>query len=383
VNSFPSCDLLIKHILVDSIHKGKTRIFNADDIRITLGASSLPMRNGMNRLSFGKITYSTASSELYINDFHFEPLYSKSDYSRKLGYQSDWADVTVGKMVLRRINLRSLLDEGRIIVGLVEIDSASLNDFRDKRIALRPGIIRLLPQESLRKIQTCFRIDTVLLTNGRINYEEQTGESPGTIFFDKVQAAFTGLTNDSVLLKAGMVSELEGTLYLMGTGKIDITFRFHLLDKRNTFSFSARMGPFDLVEVNPMVSNLMAVKVVSGKVNKVIIPRVTANDEFATGTMQFYYNDLAIDLLDQKQTTWSNIKTGVIGWVINDIIVSNDNPTESGKMTSGVIHAFRKKELGFPNYLWRSVFSGAKSTVGVNSNEQKDLRNKEKMNNNE
>jgi hypothetical protein len=131
------------------------------------------------------------------------------------------------------------------------------------------------------------------------------------------------------------------------------------------------MGPFDLIEANPMVSNLMAMKVVSGKVNKVIIPLVTANDDFAHGTMLLYYNDLSIDVMDKKQTTWGKIKTGVIGWVMDDLVINNDNPTKSGKMTTGIIDASRKKELGFPNYLWRSVFSGLKSTVGLKSNEQK------------
>lgn len=372
VNSIPTCNIFIKHILVDSTHKGQTRLFNADDITITLGAFSLPLRNGMNKLSFGEIGLSTASSELYINDFHLEPLYNKHDYTRKLGFQTDWADVTVRRLALRRIDLRSLLSEGKFIVGLVEIDSAILNDYRDKRIALKPGFKPPMPQDLLRKLKTYFRIDTVLLKNGRINYEEQTGEVPGTLFLDKVTVSLTGLTNDSVLLKAGLVSDVKGTLYLMGTGKIDAALHFKLADLRNAFSFSAQLGPFDLVEINPMVSNLMAVKVVSGKVNKVILPLVNANDDVAQGTMQLYYNNLIIDVIDKKQTTWGKIKTGVIGWVANDLVINDDNPTKSGKMTIGIIDASRKKELGFPNYLWRSIFSGLKSTVGIESNEKKD-----------
>jgi len=381
VNSFPTCNIIIQHILVDSTHKGKTRLFNADDIRIKLGAFSLQMRNGMNKLSFGEIGFSTASSELYMNDFHLEPLYSKAEYSRKLGFQTDWADVTVRKVALHRINLRSLFLDGKIIAGLVEIDSAVLNDYRDKRVALKPGYAPPMPHEILRNLKTYLRIDTVLLKSGRINYEEQTGNVPGTVFFDKVKGILTGLTNDSVLLKAGLVTELKGTLNLMGTGIIDATLRFHPGDFRNTFSFSARMGSFDLTEVNPMVSNLMGVKVVSGRVNKVTIPLVNANDDFATGIMLLYYNDLSIDMLDKKQTTWTKIKTGVIGWVIDDLIVSNENPSKSGEMKLGIIQASRKKELGFPNYLWRSVFSGLKSTVGLKSNKQKDSTKKEEKKN--
>jgi hypothetical protein len=139
------------------------------------------------------------------------------------------------------------------------------------------------------------------------------------------------------------------------------------------------MGQFDLTEINPMVTNLLPAKVVSGKVKKVIIPHVEANDDFATGKLLFYYNDLYVDILDEKQTTWSKVKTGTIGWVANDLVVNNDNPTKSGKMKTGTIYAPRIKELGFPNYFWRCTFSGLKSTMGINSKAQKSLIKAEKQ----
>ena len=378
-NLFPVCNIFIRHILVDSAHQGKVRLFNADDISITLGSYSLNMKNGMNKLSFGEIGLSTASGEVYVKDFHLEPLYNRHDYTRKLGFQTDWMDLRISRLSLQRMNLRSLLFEGKMQAGLLEIDSLMLDDYRDKRIPLKPGFKPPMPQEGIRKLKTYLRIDTVLVKNGKIMYAEQTGAVPGTLFFDKLNVTFTGLTNDSVLIKAGLVSELRGTLYLMGTGKIDASVRFLLGDRRNSFSFSAQMGPFNLVEINPMVMNLMPAKVVSGKVKKVIIPNVEANDDVAKGKLLFYYNDLSIDILDEKHTTWSKIKTGVIGWAANDLVVNNDNPTKSGKMKTGTIFAPRIKELGFPNYFWRCAFSGLKSTMGFNSKAQKAMIKDEKQ----
>ena len=378
-NSFPTCNISATHILVDSAHQGKRRLFNADDISITLGAYSLPMKNGMNKLSFGEIGLSTASQEVYVKNFHLEPLYNKHDYTRKLGYQTDWADVRISRINFKRMDLRKLLFEGKLMAGLLQIDTITLDDYRDKRIPLRPGFKPPMPQEGIRKLKTYLRIDTVLLKNGKINYAEQTGEAPGTLFFDKCNVTFTGLTNDSVLLKAGLISELRGTLYLMGTGKIDATVRLNFGDMRNAFTFSAEMGPFDLVNVNPMVTGLLPAKVVSGKVKKVIIPLVNADDDVAKGKLLFYYNDLKIDILDKQHTTWGKIKTVVVGWAANDLVINNDNPTKSGKMKTGTINAQRIKELGFPNYFWRCAFSGLKSTMGFNSKEQKEMIKEEKQ----
>jgi hypothetical protein len=165
---------------------------------------------------------------------------------------------------------------------------------------------------------------------------------------------------------------------MMGQGKLDVTLRMNLADKRNSFTFTAQMGPVDLTVINPMLSNLAPAKVVSGKLKRLLIPLVTANSEAATGKMLFYYNDLVVSLTDEKQTTWTKVKTGVINFAANNLILSNDNPAKNGKMKTGVIFAERKKELGFVNYFWRCAFSGLKSTMGFNSKAQKSLIREEK-----
>ncbi|MCX6269516.1 MAG: hypothetical protein NTW16_19545, partial [Bacteroidetes bacterium] len=342
-NSFPSCNIFIKHILVDSTHQGKKRLFNADDISIKLGAYSMPLKNGMNKISFGEIGLSSGSSEVYIKDFHLEPLFNKHDYTRKLGYQTDWMDIRISNLRFQRFDLRKLLFEGKLHAGLLEIDTLNLDDYRDKRIAPRPGFKPPMPQDGIRKLKTYLRIDTVMLKGGKAAYAEQTGEVPGTIFFDKLSATFTGLTNDSILLNAGLVSTLKGTAWLMGKGKLDATIRFNFGDKRNSFTFSANVGPVDLIEINPMLSNLLPARVVGGKIKQLLVPIVYANDDDAKGKLLFYYNDLSVEVLDKKQTTWTKIKTGVINFAANDLIVNNNNPAKSGKMKTGIVYFKRDK----------------------------------------
>jgi hypothetical protein len=377
-NKFPECSIFIKHILVDSTHQGKRRLFNADDISVKIGEYSLATKNGMNRISFREISLSTASGEVRIKGFHLEPLFSRHDYTRKLGYQTDRMDITAASLSFHRVNLRDLLFEGRVEAGLLAIDSLNIDDYRDKRVVPRAGFKPPMPHDGIRNLKAYLRIDTVTLKNSRAAYAEQTGPAPGTIFFDKMGATFTGLTNDSVLLNAGLVSELKGTLYLMGKGKIDATVRFRFGDRRNTFTCTASVGPFDLKEINPMMSNLLPARVESGRINKLVVPMITANDDFATGKLLFYYNDLQIHVEDKKQTTWNKIKTGVINFAANDLIINNDNPTKNGKLKTGTIHFVRDKEKGIINFVWKSVLSGLKSTMGFNSKAQKDMIKEEK-----
>ena len=377
-NIFPVCNIVLEHILVDSAHQGKRRLFNTDDIRIDLGAYSLETKNHMNRISFGGIALSTKNSEVILKKFRLEPLFSKHDYTRKLGFQTDWMDISVGSIRLKRLDMRSLLFEGKIIAGLLEADTLDLVDYRDKRVAVKPGFRPPMPQDGIRKIKNYLKIDSVVLNGGKALYEEQTGKVPGTIWFDKLKATLTGLTNDSVLLAAGQFTELRGTAWMYGQGRLDATVRLHLADKTNRFTWSGQLGPMDLTAINPMLSNLLPAKVVSGKVQRLEIPFVEANDNEAKGHLIFRYNDLKVEVTDEEQTTWAKVKTGVINFAANDLIVNDDNPTASGKLKTGVIFFKRDKGKGIINFFWKSAFSGLKSTMGFNSKAQKALLKEEK-----
>jgi hypothetical protein len=377
-HNFPVTNINIVNIIVDSTHQGKVRLFNADDIAINLGGYSFLDKKGMNKISFGEIGISTAKKEVYVKNFHLEPQYNAFDYPRKMGYQCDRTDVQIPELKVERLDIRKLLFEGKFIAGLVEIDSILIDDYRDMRVPDRKGVLPPMPHESLRKLKTYLKVDTIVVNNGKAIYYEQVQEKPGMIFFDKMNLTFTGLTNDSVLLAAGLVSELRGETYLMGKGKIDATIRFFFGDKKNKFTFSANVGPMDLREINAMLSYQIPGKIESGQLKKLTVPFVLANDDESSGKLIFYYNNLKVMVEKQDEKTWSKIKTGVINFAANDIIVNNDNPTKSGKLKTGTIYFQRKKQSSIFNFLWKSIFSGLKSTMGFNSDVQKSMIKAEK-----
>jgi len=377
-NFFPLCTIVIRDILIDNVHQGVNRLYNAADISIKLGSYSIPLKDGLNRISFGEAGLSSGAGEVYLKDFHLEPLYDKYSYSRKVGYQADRMDVRIRRLHLARINLRGLLAEGRLEAGLLEVDSLVLQDYRDNRVPDRAGFRPQMPQDGLRKLKTAIRIDTILVKNGMATYQEQVGDEPGTLCFSQIGGTFTGLTNDSILLSTRLVAELKASALLMGKGKTDATFRFNLWDPRNSFTFSARIGPMELAEINPMLSNLMPAKVVSGQLTRLDVPLVYANDDLSQGKLNFYYQDLSVSVVDKQQTCFSKLKTGVINWAANDLVISNNNPSKPGKMKTGVIQFNRNKQSSIFNFLWKSVLSGLKSTMGFNSKAQKAIIRAEK-----
>jgi hypothetical protein len=373
--SIPSCSIRITGInVMPGVHNGK--LFNADDINLVVRGFEFKPKNGMNLITFGEIGLSTSQQELWVKDFHLLPQYNNHDYSRKLGFQTDRMDVSFGEVRLSRLDFRSMILHGSLIAGKLSIDSLLLDSYRDKRIPPKPGFRPPMPQEGIRSIKSYLRIDSVVLNSGKATYSEQVGEEPGTIYFDKMNATLLALTNDSNLLQSGLISELRGTAWLMGKGKLDAAIRFKFGDKANTFSFSAQMGPVDLREINPMLSKLVPGHVQRGQITRMVIPEVQANNDVAYGSMLLYYKNMNVQMDVQKVNAWNKIKTGVINWVANDIIVHDDNPTAAGKMNKGIIHFVRDKEKGIINFLWKSAFSGIKSTIGINDKQQKHVKKK-------
>jgi hypothetical protein len=108
----------------------------------------------------------------------------------------------------------------------------------------------------------------------------------------------------------------------------------------------------------------------------VTIPLVSASDNRAEGSITFLYKGLRMNLKSKDQTAWGKIKTGLINFVANDIVVPDNNPSLKGITRTGVIYFERDKEKGFINFVWKSILSGLKSQMGFNSDEQKQTKKK-------
>jgi hypothetical protein len=369
----PSLDVTIKNVLVDSVHKGLQRIFNSDDIRVALKRLAIKTKDGMYTIQIGEVGFSTQENHLWVKEFRLKPEYSNHDFSRKLGYQMDRMDVSIKKLDLFRMDFRRLIIYQQIIAGHVLVDGLSVDDYRDKRVPMRTGFFPLLPQQALMKSKMYIRLDSVEMNNGYIKYSEQTGNEPGFIFFDKATALATNVTNDTSLLPPPKAMKAEGTLYLMGKGKLKATIEFLLGSKNDQFIFSGTLDQFDMTLVNPMLTKLAPARVTSGTITKLIIPPVKADNDKAIGMVKLYYKNLTIDMESKKKDDWSKVKSGVLGWAAN-VYVKNSNPMPNGKFRDGVIYFERDKQKSLFNFLWKSAFFGLKSTMGINSEKQKEIK---------
>lgn len=363
-------------LAVDSIHIDSTisaNLFNAADIRVVLKGISKTSKNGLNTISLGEIGLSTAKKELYVKDFHLKPEVSKEEYGRKLGYQTDWMDVKAKEIRLSGVDIPQLLLNEYFRATRLTLDGIELEDYRDKRNPPRKNWKPLMPHEALTNLKIQIHIDSVVADNTKLTYSEQTGDKPGTIFFDQVHVDAGPVSNDSAMMAAGFIMRVNGRAKLMGSGPITLAAEFPMPAKNGAFSFSGLLTGFEMTNLNPFVSGLLPAKIVSGYVDKLVIMPVHANTKNSEGKLVLYYHNLKLDLPPQTDKKWEIMKKSVLAWAANTY-VAESNPSQKGNLREGIIYVERDPSKSIFNYLWKSLFSGIKSTVNVNTKEQKEIK---------
>jgi len=359
---------------IDSVALGNPETalpFFCQDITFSSGGNKWIAKDSMYTYSFTGFGFSTKARQAYLDSFAMTPNFSKFDFSRKIGHQIDRFVVKAPRVKLEYLDFQKLIHNQEIYARRMTIDGMIFESYRDKRVEFpksqRPP---LLPQ-MVKAIKIPMTIDTVILANGRVVYEEQTGEEPGRLFFDRMNSTLLNLTTDPVHQGQPMI--IHGTSYLMGKSFAEASFYIPMNAPNDTFSIIAHIDKINLPDINPVLSKLLPFKIRSGTVTSTEVKQLYANNDFSKGIMQMNYQNISIELQNTKPGIWNKWETGLKTLLVNWLIPES-NPKEDGKTRIGYIFYERDKSRGFFNFVWKSALSGIKSSLGVNSKEQKEIK---------
>jgi hypothetical protein len=353
------------------------RILNSLDVRCRVPFYSWVSADGMYSHRFRDLVASTRERTIRCDSLAILPNFSPYDFSRKYGYQKDRLDIRMGHVEILGADFRDILDRNNIRAGKVRIDNVTFRNYRDKRIPFPDWQRRDLVQSMLVKMNRGVDIDTVQLVNGYMDYAEQTGDEPGHVFFDRIDALISPLTNDPERLKKGFTMQADASLFLMGKAPVNASFRFPFPAPNDTFSFSAAIGSISLAEMNPMLAPTQPMIIRSGNEKSTVIA-MEGNNDYATGSLVVLYDSLKIEFPKPENNWLNRWKSGIMTFLADDIILPASNPARSGKTREGIIYFERDKRKGFFNYVWKSTLSGLKSTVGLNSKQQREIKRTQK-----
>ena len=165
-------------------------------------------------------------------------------------------DLTIENLKVDGIDYPAYFEKGLIKARKFRGDEFRLDVFRDKRIPMAENNYKPMPQVLLSQAPFSVLLDTVVLENGRIRYQEftQGSQLPGQIVFEGVAAgiapAATSTEGSSYPLKE---LDLIATAKLMGEGEINLQSRLFFEDPY-PMDVTLQLGAMPLEKLNGILA---------------------------------------------------------------------------------------------------------------------------------
>jgi hypothetical protein len=362
--------------LLDSLSQyDKSRFLFCKDLGVELNNYEGTTDNKLYHYKIDNLTFSTLSKQLNITGINFYPLKKPADF-----FKSTIADcfaVKLDSLQLNDFDFKLYNKFHKIYASKLSLGRGSLQVFDNPR----PGDSTTdragsFPHVLLGKINNDIRVDTVSTNKVGIYYTEYGNDSQqqGTVSFTNTTGSFFNVTNNTVALAKNNILTAKLQSYLMGYGKMDVQMAFNLTDSRALFSYKGHMAPMDLRKVNPVAAPLGMVKISSGKLRSLDFD-IHADKTVARGDVTVLYNDLKISVL-KKDDENKLKKMGIMSLLANTLVIKRNNPTEGEDVRSFSVNYVRKKTQSIFTFMWKSLFSGLKSTAGYDAATEQTVKKK-------
>ncbi|WPR75293.1 hypothetical protein [Algoriphagus sp. NG3] len=335
------------------------------DLSLSLANYEVFTKDSLHRVKIGKIKY--VDNTLVLDQVHFRPTMGRYEFLRRKGYQDDAIEASVDRIQLEEIDFDAYFLNKNLKAQVLRMEGMRMDVFRDKRIPLKEGVIKPMPQELMENALFDLEIDSVIVQNGLIRYQEFAPKAmlPGAIRFEEVNASIAPFM---MRKKSAQEFPLETSVLdihakLMGEGDVKLKAVMNF-GYPYPMDVDVKLGEFDLRLLNNMLSRGVFIKVVDGRVTDGKWD-FRMDEDVARGTMNFKYKDLKIAFLDSLTLERGTGKLGLMTFLANAFTKSS-NPRKffNRRVTSRVYFERDKSKFVFGGW-WRATFSGLKGSLGL------------------
>lgn len=378
---FEQIDFRLKHILIDSTN----RIFDdkflySDNLSFTIRNYSETTADSLYDFGASLISFNSQDALLKVDSGFLSPNFSDSVFAARVGVETDRMDLVFSRLRLKNFDMAEFLTSNDMRIGTVDLEGLHGDDYRSKAYPLPPNHFPVLPVTALQSLDFTLQVDTFNVRNSEFTYREYVPPAlqPGRIWFSNLNVTGTNITNDSALIAQDPHMIFGANARLMGEATTYLDLDFRLNSDYDVFTANATIDDFDLTHLNPMLEHVAFVKVTKG-FNQNLEMSFSANNDQATGEMDFRYNKLHIRLIDKETLTDKGFGESIASFIANTFVVRRNNPKLLIFFRDGDIYFKRDKKKSFFNYLAKSALSGAKSTIRGGNEMRKEKRQKRNM----
>lgn len=353
------------------------RFYNAKSVDFRMNDYRIATGDSLYYVDLKGIHFTSATRSVVLSGLQLVPRYNKTDFYKKTKFAQERYELAFDTISINRIDLFKLLKQQKLYADNMTLGHSTVEIYKNtgypkKKASDKTG---KYPHQQLKKLALPLKIDTLLLQDVLISYIELNGKNgqTGKVSFHNTNGAFYNVTNDSVALARHKYLTADIHSRFMDNGKLDIHFSFDMLDKLGSFSYNGALSGMNARALNPLTKPLAMIEISSGYFNKLHF-NVKADEYVARGYVQFYYRNLAVQvILTDKEG--EKTKNDVVSVLANKFLINDSNPDANEKFHPGPINYRRPPTASFFNFLWKSLFEGVKASVGVNKEREKKIMN--------
>ena len=311
--------------------------------------------DGKNNFSWYNTNYDKYTRLLSADSISYHPVRDQQTFIKESPWQTDYITAKTGAISFGPFDIEKYVRDSIIDMGVLDVDNARLTVFRDKRVPRKPGIVRPLPSDQLKKIPMRLQVDTARINDSYVEYEEfnEKTNDAGKITVANLNGRITGVRNHNL--------QLSDSLHLVANAFIEdsiftrLNVKQSYTDSLGGFLMTVQMGPADLAVLNPVLKALASAELKSGRLDTLSM-RVVGREELAFGEIKMSYHGLKVLILKKGGGT-KPLLSGVKNFFANTLIKNESN--EKGSR----IFIRRQKDRSAINYLVKITFNGITNTI--------------------
>jgi hypothetical protein len=339
-------------------------LFTADSISLVMNRFDYTTGDSLYTFNVKRMEASYGDSTLTIDSIKVIPNYNKRRFAEIAGKQTDRFDVTAANVFFRKIDLRRFFEQHDLICPSLDITAFNMVAFRDRNDNREFNIPESL-QQLLHDAPVYLRLDTIRLNKSFIAYEEIAPgkKEAGRLTFNDINANFTGLTNDSMLISMDRNLYFSAECNLMDKGKLVASYVFPLKVKEMVFECNGFLTEMPMSALNGMLGPSAGVVLNQGVIDTMDF-NFTAGEKSSKGKMKLIYHDLKLEMPESGDKN-VKLKDKISMFVANNLIIKESNPQKNKAPRIADMYYERNKQRFLFHYTWQTIFSGIKETVGM------------------
>lgn len=362
-------------LLIDSVSQNDKSRFNfCKDITAVFNNYSGTNKDNLYRYQAKSVTFSSSRSSIKITDAVFMPQNLVNRFGKPILQQRKFS-LKTDSIRINHFDYKAFISHRNLIASDITVFDGKAEIFYDRTLQKKPtnlsksGLFGLL-----KTVHRDLAIKTLQFKNIDVVYSEISAKTKlrGVITFGQMHGSVNNIItgNDTIGANRKLTANLAANL--MGYGKLEVNLNFDPADFANNLYYRGSLGPMNLVNLNPATKPLGLIQFTNGIVTSLNFD-MQANIKKAIGKVTFLYHDLNVVIL--KEDEHNVIKRmSFISILANAFVLIRDNPTFNNAPRVETVAFERSENISYLGFLWRSVYSGIKGSIGLSTEIEQNLR---------